>query len=232
MNRTNIWLFTHAFAVLVFVMPAEPAYASNPAGWTIVSEFGKDRLIGISTALFIFFVFAVIPFRYCWNRFFDENKERQFGFRRSAEICFFLAIVTTTVFVLALGIRQLISPDLSGGYQLKCVRNEQAKLLDEKHREENFRGVESLDRLRYESIVRLRDALVDYAAAHGNMLPETLDLPEFEEFRRVPFASGIRYEYDKNSSSKFLAWEPDILSDSRFAVGRAFNIVDRQEDLP
>lgn len=218
--------------ISLFCMLTKPVYASNPSGWTIVSEFGKDRLVGISTALFFFFVFAVIPFRYCWNRFFDENKERRLGFRRSAAICFSLAIVTTTAFVLSLGIRQLISPDLSVGYQLKCVRNGQAKLLDEKHREEDFRGVESLDRLRYESIVRLRNALLDYAAAHENVLPETLDLPEFDDCRRVPFASVIRYEYDKSSSAKFLVWEPDILPDSRFAVGRTFNIVDRQEDLP
>lgn len=218
--------------VSAFFLSAESAYGSNPSGWVVVSEFGRNRLIGISTALFCFIVFGAIPFRRYWNRFFINNEKVQLTFRSSMTFCFFSGTVMAIVFMASTGIQQLISTDRGSPFQLQCVTQKKAGDDETTDREEGGRGHEDLDRLRYESILRLRDALIAYAADHEDKLPETLELPEFEDCKRVPFASGIRYEYEKDSSKKYLAREPACLPDSKYAIGRVFNIVAGQEVEP
>lgn len=197
-----------------------------------LSEYGTDRLIGISTTFFVILVLVAIPVMYAWNAFFaeidGESKHfKRIGYVKSLGITFLGVCLFTLILVMVAGSRELLSPGawVPDGMLSKTVYSvEGEKIAKDFDIDED----EMIDQVRRKAMIRLRDALRRFAEEHDGRLPGTMDEPGFEELWQIPFAAGVSYEYypEETGAELPLVREPSVLPNAKFSIGRKFEITE------
>ncbi|MDR2705737.1 MAG: hypothetical protein LBC02_08165 [Planctomycetaceae bacterium] len=220
---------TAMFLVLLF--SASTVYAGMPM--ITLSRYGMERLIGISTAIFIVMVVAAIPIMFCWNALVaDSTRFKRLNYPKSLGVVFLGGCFFSLILVMIAGSRELFSPGawIPNGIVSQTIYNAEMERLA-KLRENNEH---QLNLTRYEAILKLRNALQTFAKEHNGQLPASIEESEFGNLWLIPFASGMNYEYfpetdseSSMSSSTPLVREPALLPDARFAIGREFEITEK-----
>ncbi|MDR1268737.1 MAG: hypothetical protein LBK82_04365 [Planctomycetaceae bacterium] len=208
----------------------EIAYAGMPTPFIVLTEYGKDRLIGISTALFIFMVVVALPVMFCWNVFLVGKEGEAVFFKRltylkALGLTFLGVCLFTLVLVMIAGSRELFSPGawIPDGVLSKTAYNaEREKLVKSLETDTD----KNLNLVRRNAILKLREALQLYAKEHDGKLPAIIEESGFGDFWQIPFAAGILYDYFPDADDKPLVREPSLLPDATFSIGRNFEITE------
>ncbi|MDR0609968.1 MAG: hypothetical protein LBG58_07660 [Planctomycetaceae bacterium] len=233
MQRINQQIYkifgTAIFLVLLFSESA--VYAGMPT--IALSRYGAERLIGISTAIFIVMIVTAIPVMFCWNALVaGSNRFKRLNYAKSLGVVFLGGCFFVLILAMIAGSRELFSPGawVPNGIVSQTLYNaEMERLAQLKENKEH-----QLNLTRYEAILKLRDALQTFAKEHHDQLPASIEESEFGNLWLIPFAAGMSYEYfpetDSESSISYappLVREPAILPDARFAIGREFEITEK-----
>ena len=214
----------------VTVLQVQSVYAGMPMITYSLSEYGANRLIGISTALFVVGVLAALPIMSCWNSLVAGNEDarflRKWSYPKALGFTFLSGILFMLILVMVAGSRELFSPGawVPDGVLSKTVFSVQMEKLEQVQTQ----AEQNLDLMRRDAIIKLRDALRLYAKKHDGRLPGSIEELEFVTLWDIPFASGMRYEYfpNENDANLPLLREPSLLPNAKFSVGRAFEIVE------
>jgi hypothetical protein len=221
---------------LVLLFSSSTVYAGMPM--VTLSRYGAERLIGISTAIFIIMVIAAIPVMFCWNALVgDSSRFKRLNYLKSLGVVFLGGCFFVLILSMVAGSRELFSPGawVPNGIVSQTIFNAEMERLTQL-RENNEH---QLNLTRYEAILKLRDALQTFAKEHNGQLPASIEESEFGNLWLIPFASGMSYEYfpetnsesstslsTSTSTSTPLVCEPALLPDARFAIGRKFEITE------
>ena len=202
----------------------QPIFAGMPA--ITLTDYGIERFIGISTALFVVLVVVAIPVKHCWNLTLSEYGVKPLSYRKAVGVTFLGGMLFLLILVMIAGSRELFSPGawVPDGILSKTVYSE----LKEKANPANVDP--DLVQLRRIAIMKLGDALRKYAKEHDGKLPESAEQSDFQPLWDIPFAAGIRYEYfpSETSADKPLLREPDLLHDAIFSLNRQFELVEEE----
>jgi hypothetical protein len=198
------------FACLFAAMPS-----AVHAGMSTVtlSDFGRDRLIGISTVLFFVIIVVAITLTYCWNRLVADTNLPRLTHPKAVGFAFLTGLLFFLVLVMIAGSRELLSP---GAWKPKGILYELSdKSTSPKSTSARFDSEtliplddtpEARLAVRRESLERLRAALWKYADENDGNFPDALP----PQLQTIPVSGGVKYLYYPSSTDAFLVLEPDI----------------------
>lgn len=229
------FLFPVLFAIVLF--SARIAQAGMPM--PVLTRYGMERIIGMSTALFILLVVAAIPIRLCWNSLVADPKDTvpdgtqkndsklpMLTYPRAVAVTFLGGCLFLLVLVMIAGSRELLSPGAwipDGAMSKTLYHVERERLARSADATDEQKGI---DLLRRDAIIRLRDALALYSREHEGRLPDSIERSGFGELWQIPFAGGMLYEYLPDAAGSPLVREPEMLPDAKFSIGREFEITE------
>lgn len=218
------------FCFVAVLLCSQAVQAGMPM--PVLTRSGTDRLIGMSTALFILMVIVAIPIRLCWNALFvpiktDENEPtaKPLSYPQALGVTFLGGCLFLLVLVMIAGSRELLSPGawIPDGAMSKTLYSVERERIAQSTGTDGQRGI---DLLRRDAVVRLRDALMLYIKEHDGRLPDSIEQSGFGDLWLIPFAAGIQYEYFPTETELPLVREPKTLPDNRFSIGRKFEITE------
>lgn len=218
------------FCFVAVLLSSQIAEAGMPM--PVLTRYGMDRLIGMSTALFILMVVVAIPIRLCWNALFvsikaDENDPaiKPLTYPQALGVTFLGGFLFLLVLVMIAGSRELLSPGawIPDGAMSKTLYSVERERIAQSTGGDDRKGI---DLLRRDAIVRLRDSLMLYSKEHDGQLPDSIEQSGFGDLWLIPFAAGIRYEYYPSEADGPLVRESNTVPDARFSIGRKFEITE------
>ncbi len=215
--------------LLCVVMPHD-AYAGMST--VTLSRFGMERLIGLSTVLFLLVVVVATTLTYCWNRLVKDTNWPRLTHPKAIGFAFLAGLLSFLVLVMIAGSRELLSP---GAWKPKGILYELADKPGEtpeiKYDAEMLvpeaDTPEARLAVRRESLARLRAALWKYADEHGGTFPKSLP----ESLEAIPVSGGLKYRFfpkpsDDDAEKRFLVLETDMNEPPQLALDRQGMIVE------
>jgi hypothetical protein len=212
-------IFAAAFAIIG--LPVSPVYAGMPV--PVLTEYGMERLIGISTAAFVVMVIAAIPMMFCWNALIGDGNGyfKRLNYPKALGITFLGGCFFVLILVMVAGSRELFSPGawIPNGIVSKTAFDTERERIAKT-------AEQSYDLLRRDAVVKLRDTLRQFIQEHDR-LPVSIEESKFGDLWLIPFAAGMQYEYfPQDHAAEPLVREPVILPDAKFSIGRTFEITE------
>ena len=222
---------------IAFFLTASPEDVFAGMSTVTLSEFGRDRLIGISTVLFFVIIVVATTLTYCWNRLVAETTLPRLTHPKAIGFAFLTGLLFFLVLVMIAGSRELLSP---GAWKPKGIVYElndkpRPKAGTELNVEFDPKTLIPLDdspearlAVRRENLVRLRAALWNYADENNGDFPQVLSPP----LQTIPLSGGAKYQYSP-LDGEWILLEPDMHEPPQLGLNRRGIIVDRQqEDSP
>ena len=209
-----------------------PMTSTVEAGMSTVtlSKFGADRLIGISTVLFVLLVVVSTLLLVCWNKLVKGSTWPKLSHPKAVGLTFLAGLLSFLVLVMIAGSRELLTPK---AWRPKGILYELAPLPSHETGELQPDFSAAFDpatlvpeedtpaarlAVRRENLTRIRNSLWQYADTHGDF-PVTLP----ENLQTIPVSGGMKYAY--RPSDEFLVAEPDLHEGPRLAINRRGVIV-------
>ena len=210
MPMTMKRLITVGTIVLLFAGSPRAVFAL--AAPVTLSKFGIERLIGLSTVLFVCMIVVATVLMSCWNRLIAGmnwprlTHPKAIGFTFLGGLPFFLILVMIDG----------ILYELSDKPQPEAVLAFDPVTLVPLDDSPEARLV-----VRRESLARLRDALWKYADENGGNFPETLP----QHLQTIPVSGGVKYQYHVTGDDVYCVLEPDIHEPPQLGLTRQGTVV-------
>jgi hypothetical protein len=189
--------------IIIFLLAGSPHVVFARAIATRLTSFGTDRLVGLSTALFVAIIVGATVLMYCWNRLVAETNWPRLTHPKAIGVTFLGGLLFFLALVMIAGSREGILYELnesSKSLQPGTVFEFDPETLVPREDSSEGRLV-----VRRESLARLRDALWKYADENKGDFPETLP----PQLQTIPVSGGVKYQYNR-LDGVFLILEPDI----------------------
>jgi hypothetical protein len=217
-------------ATIVFLFAGFPSVAQAGMSTVTLSEFGTNRLIGISTVLFLLIVVVATVLTRCWNSLIKDTNLPRLTHPKAIGFGFLGGLLFFLVLVMIAGSRELLSPGAWRPIGILYELNDKPKspILDTGFDSETL--IPEIDcpearlAVRRENLVRMRAALWKYADENDGVFPE--ELPT--QLQTIPVSGGVKYQYCPQENAKesyYLVLEPDMNEPPRLGLNRQGMIV-------
>ena len=218
MKRSQ-YIFSVAVVTMLTLQMTATAYAGMPSSLRLsqyVTKYGAERMIGLSTGVFLGLIVSTVIIRVCWGVLVKGTDwppptlTKSFAATLLGGTLFFLVIVMIA------GSRELFSP---GAWEPDGVLYKLAS-SPPMHEQYAVSDLAELKATRRTAMVALRDYLKVYPFAN----PATSTLPpsrQVQELWVIPYSFGMRYEHhpDKDDG-RWIAIEPAALQHHLPEAGR------------
>jgi hypothetical protein len=214
-------------ATIAFLFVGIPSVVQAGMSTVTLSEFGANRLIGISTVLFLLIVVVATVLTRCWNSLVKETNLPRLTHPKAIGFGFLGGLLFFLVLVMIAGSRELLSPGAwrPVGILYELKDKPKSPIFDTSFDSETLipetDSVEARLVVRRESLVRLRAALWKYADENGGTFPQTLPPP----LQTIPVSGGVKYQYFPKGD-EYLVLEPDMNEPPRWGLNRQGMIVE------
>lgn len=204
---------TFCFIIILFSARFVQAGMSS----VVLTEYGRERLIGLSTALFFGLVVSTALIYFFWGLLVSGTEWTKPTVMKSLATTFLGGLLFFIVLVMIAGSRELFSPGawVPDGilYKLSTAQPAEHEPIDP--------ALNDIPLARRLKIETLRDRL-----KATTELPREIHQSEIEAWT-VPFSSGMLYEYHPTGDGPYLVEEPKVLEEKRFAIERgSFEVVE------
>ena len=227
--------FVSGIALVIFLLITSIAEAGMPA--VTLSEFGANRLIGISTALFVLIIVVATLLMVCWNKLVEGSTWPKLSHPKAIGVAFLAGLFSFLVLVMIAGSRELLTPKAwqPNGILYKIAPQEQlsptvSAAIDAEKLIPIDDTPEARLAVRREKLAQIRIALWYYADTHGGTFPaslvelnSSLQTPHSTLWDTLPVSGGLQYVYQPEG--EFLVAEPDLNEGPRLAINRQGIIV-------
>ena len=231
--------FVSGIALAILLLMTSIAEAGMPA--VTLSDFGANRLIGISTALFVLIIVVATLLMVCWNKLVEGSTWPKLSHPKAIGVAFLAGLFSFLVLVMIAGSRELLTPKAwqPNGILYKIAPQEPqisptvSAAIDAEKLIPIDDTPEARLAVRREKLAQIRIALWHYADTHNGTFPASLARLNSHlnsqitnpnpQFHTLPVSGGLQYVYQPEG--EFLVAEPDLNEGPRLAINRQGVIV-------
>jgi hypothetical protein len=201
-------IFSVVAALMFTLQMTAVVYAGMPSSLRLsqyVTKYGTERMIGLSTGVFLGLIVSTLLIRICWGVLVQGTAWPKPTLTKSFAVTLLGGTLFFLVIVMIAGSRELFSP---GAWEPDGVLYKLAS-SPPTHSDYTASQLVELKAARRAAIVALRDHL----KVSGNMDSETLRKKHLtRELWTIPYAGGMQYDYHpEQDAGSWLAVEPAAL---------------------